>query len=141
MADYKFISIEKIINCNSIMQSFHDDINQNLRKIGPQYSAMQEKQLQFVQMVKRFEVKPELKTKINMDISGLRKKKTPFAMTPNNKRLWETLSSNERNGMLNLMLSRNWVRFVFPAVPAFFFIYMMQPVIHSTVNDQHYENF
>ena len=50
------------------MQSFHDDINQNLKKIGSQYSAAHEKQLQFVQMVKRYEVKPELQTKINMNI-------------------------------------------------------------------------
>ena len=92
-------------------------------------------------MVKRFEVKPELQTKINMNIPGLRKKKTPFSVTPNNKRLWETLSSNERNGMLNLALSRNWTRFVFPAVPAFFFIYMMKPIIHGTVNIQHYNNY
>ena len=78
---------------------------------------------------------------MNMNIQGLRKKKTPFAVTPNNKRLWEALSSNERNGMLNLALSRNWTRFVFPAVPAFFFVYMMQPVIHGTINMQQYENY
>ena len=83
------------------MQSFHDDINQNLRKIGPQYSAMGDKQLQFVSMIKRFEVKPELRTRVNLDISGLVKKKTAFAHTPNNKRLWDAFSSRERNGMVN----------------------------------------
>ena len=62
---------------------------------------MQDKQLQFVQMIKRFEVKPELRTRVNLDIPGLVKKKTPFAHTPNNKRLWDTFSSRERNGMVN----------------------------------------
>lgn len=61
---------------------------------------MQDKQLQFVQMIKRFEVKPELRTRINLDIAGLVKKKTAFANTPNN-RLWDAFSSRERNGMVN----------------------------------------
>ena len=123
------------------MQTFHDDINQNLRKIGPQYSATGEKQNQFVQMIKRFEVQPELRCRINMDIPGLVKKKTPFSDTPNNKRLWDKFSSRERNGMVNQWLSRNWVRFVFPMVPAFFFIYMMQPIIHGNINQLWYQNY
>ena len=92
-------------------------------------------------MIKRFEIKPELRTRVNLDIPGLRKKKTPFAATPNNRRLWDAWSSYERNGMINVGLSRNWVRLVFPSVPIFFFIYMCSPVIHGTVNDQAYNNY
>ena len=84
-------------------------------------------------MIKRFEVKPELKCNINMDIQGLRKKKTAFSLKPNNKVMWQALGSFERNGMLNILLSRNWVRFVFPCIPMFFFIYMLQPVLHGWV--------
>ena len=78
-----------------------DDLNMNLRKVGPNFSQVDEKQRQVVQMIQRFEVKTELRTRVNMEIPGLRKKKTPFASTPNNKRLWDTFSSFERNGMIN----------------------------------------
>ena len=118
-----------------------DDINQNLRKIGPNFSATDEKQRQIVGMIKRFEVKTELRTRVNLDIPGLRKKKTPFSTTPNNKRMWEAWSSFERNGQINVGLSRNFVRLVFPVIPCFFFVYMMAPVIHGKVNDQAYMNY
>ena len=118
-----------------------DDIHQNLRQIGPNYSQTDEKQRQVVQMIKRMEIKPEMRTRVNLDIPGLRKKKTPFSATPNNKRLWDAFSSFERNGMINVGLSRNIVRLLFPTVPVFFFIYMMQPIIHGTVNIQHYNNY
>ena len=118
-----------------------DDISQNLRKIGPNYSQTDEKQRQVVQMIKRFEVKTELRTRVNLDIPGLRKKKTPFATTPNNKRLWDAFSSFERNGMINQGLSRNFVRLVFPTIPIFFFVYMMSPVIHGHINNMHYNNY
>ena len=118
-----------------------DDIHQNLRQIGPNYSQTDEKQRQIVQMIKRFEVKTELRTRVNMEIPGLRKKKTPFSATPNNRRLWETFSSFERNGMINVGLSRNWVRLIFPTIPMFFAVYMMSPVIHGQINNEHYMNY
>lgn len=84
-------------------------------------------------MIKRYEIKPELKCHINMNIPGLRKKKVAFSTKPNNKAWWQTWSSVERNGFLNVGLSRNWVRLAFPCVPMFFFFYMLQPVIHGTI--------
>ena len=92
-------------------------------------------------MIKRYEVKTELRTRVNLDIPGLRKKKTPFAATPNNKRLWESLSSFERNGIINVGLSRNFVRFIFPTIPVFFFVYMASPVIHGQINNTAYMNY
>ena len=118
-----------------------DDIHQNLRKYGPNYSQTDEKQRQLVSMIKRYEVKTELRTRVNLDIPGLRKKKTPFAATPNNKRLWESLSSFERNGIINVGLSRNFVRFIFPTIPVFFFVYMASPVIHGQINNTAYMNY
>ena len=49
-------------------QGFHDDINQGLRKIGAQYSSIDEKQQQIVQLIKRQEITPQLECKINKDI-------------------------------------------------------------------------
>ena len=92
-------------------------------------------------MIKRYEIKPELKTNINMDIPGLRKKKTAFSCTPANRRFWQPFGSLERNGMVNVFPSRNWPRFVWPAVPMFFFIYMLQPVIHGHIYRMHYNNY
>ncbi len=92
-------------------------------------------------MIKRYEVKTELRTRVNLEIPGLRKKKTPFSTTPNNKRLWDAWSSFERNGMINQGLSRNFVRLVFPAVPIFFMVYMISPVIHGHINNQQYMNY
>ena len=123
-------------------QNMHyDDIHQNLKKIGPTYSHMAEKQDQIVQMIKRQEVRAELKTNINMDIQGLRKKNTPFLMKPNNTRLWQTLSSSERNGQINIGISRNFTRFMFPFISMFFFMYTLMPVMHGTVYEKHYNNF
>ena len=118
-----------------------DDLNQNLRKFGPNYSVTDEKQRQVVQMIKRYEVKTELRTRVNLDIPGLRKKKTPFAATPNNRRLWEAFSSFERNGQINVGLSRNFVRLIFPTIPVFFMVYMASPVIHGKINNDHYMNY
>ena len=117
------------------------NITQNLKKIGPRYSSVAEKQAQVVQMVKRYELRPELKTRVNMEIPGLRKKKTAFSSKPANKLWWQPLGSLERNGMVNVFPSRNWARFIFPAVPMFFFVYMMQPVIHGEIYWQHYDNY
>ena len=118
-----------------------DNYSQSLKKIGPRYSPIAEKQAQVVQMIKRYELKPEIKTNINLEIPGLRRKRVAFSCTPSHKRWWDPLSSMERNGMVNVFPQRNWARFIFPTVPMFFFFYMLQPAIHGTVYNKHYENF
>ena len=55
------------------------DIYQNLPKLAPSYSHIDEKQQKVVAMIKRYEVAPQLKVKINQDIPGLRKKKLAFS--------------------------------------------------------------
>ena len=92
-------------------------------------------------MIKRYDVAPQLKVKINQDIPGLRKKKRAFSVKPTNTRWWSPFSSYERNGYLNIGLSRNWVRIAFPCVPLFFIMYMWQPLVHGTIYNQHYNNY
>ena len=94
-----------------------------------------------MQQIKRFEVEAKLKCDLNMDIKGLRKKKVAFRAKPNNKALWASLGSFERNGMLNVGLSRNWPRFAFPLVPMFLFFYSLQPAMHGTTYIQAYQNY
>ena len=118
-----------------------NDIYQNLPKIGPAFSAIDDKQQQVVDMVKRFEVEPQMKIRINQDIPGLRKKKVAFSVKPANQRWWAPFISYERNGFLNVALSRNWTRIAFPFVPLFFFFYMWQPLIHGTIYIKHYNNY
>ena len=122
-------------------EGLQDDIQQGLRKIGATYSSTDEKQQQMVQMIKRYEVKPQLSCRINQDIQGLRKKRIPFGAKPNNRRLWQTWASFERNGMINIGLSRNWARVMYPVVPAFFFFYICQPIVHGTIYIQQYDNY
>ena len=92
-------------------------------------------------MVNRQEIVPCMNVKINRDIPGLRKKREPFCRKPTNRRWWSPFISYERNGILNVGLSRNWVRLVFPLVPLFFYFYDWQPLIHGTVYIQHHNNF
>ena len=92
-------------------------------------------------MIKRYEVAPQLKVKINQDIPGLVKKKKAFSAKPSNRRLWSSFVSYERNGFLNVGLSRNWTRLAFPLMPLFFFTYMCQPLIHGTIYIQHFNNY
>ena len=118
-----------------------DDIYQNLRKIGPTYSTVGEKQAQLVELIKRGEIRTELQTHFNMNIQGLRKRKTPFGRRPANIRLWDPLSAYSRNGILHLGLSRNWVRFVFPMIPMFFMVYMMEPVVWGIIDLKYNNNY
>ena len=117
------------------------DLYQNLPKIGPTFSHVDEKQQQVVAMIKKFEVTPQLQTRINMDIPGLRKKKVAFSEKPNNRRFMSSWISYERNGILNIGLSRNWTRLAFPCVPLFFIVYMCQPLVHGTIYIQQYNNY
>lgn len=117
------------------------DLYQNLPKIGATFSHIDEKQQQVVQMIKKFEVKPQMHVRLNMDIPGLRKKKVAFSAKPNNRRLMASWISYERNGILNIGLSRNWVRLAYPVVPLFLFMYMWQPIIHGTIYIQQYNNY
>ena len=92
-------------------------------------------------MIKRYEVAPQLKVKINQDIPGLRKKPKAFGLKPTNTRWWASFTSYERNGILNIGLSRNWARIAYPILPLFFYMYMWEPLIHGTIYEQHYNNY
>ena len=78
---------------------------------------------------------------INNNIPGLTKKRVAFTVKPANSKWWAPFSSLERNGMLNVGLSRNWARLMYPMVPMFMFFYTMQPVIHGHVYITQYNNF
>lgn len=122
-------------------QGFHDDINQGLQKIGHEHSNLDEKQQQMVQMIKRMEVHAQINCHVNQNIEGLRKKRVPFSAKPSTLRWWDPFHSFERNGLINFWLAKNWIRLVFPIVPAFFFMYICQPILHGTVYIKHYNNF
>ena len=77
----------------------------------------------------------------NTNIQGLRKRKTPWGRNVANKRLWDPFSGVFRNGILNVGLSRNWARLVYPCVPMFLMIYLMQPVIYGTIDLKYNNNY
>ena len=135
---YAYIRKTKIGHKRTLMS---DQINQNLTKYGPHYSLKDLKQRQIVSMIKRYEVNTELRSRVNLDIAGLRKKKTPFAVKPNNRGLWESFSTFERNGMINVGISRNWARLIWPTVPVFFFVYMAYPMLRGHQDNEQYMNY
>jgi len=118
-----------------------NDIYQNLPKLGSQYSELHDKQLRAVEMIRNYDVQAKLHVRINQDIPGLRKRKVAWRPDPSNKRLWAPLATFERNGVINVGLGINWVRFCYPLIPLFFFTYMMQPVIHGNIYNMHFANF
>ncbi len=82
-----------------------------------------------------------MKVKINQDIPGLRKKKKAFSTKPSNTRWFSSFISYERNGYINVGLSRNWTRLAFPVLPLFFFVYMWEPLIHGHIYIHHFNNY
>ena len=122
-------------------EGFQNDINLGLKKIGSTYSSTDEKQQQMVQMIKRYEIKPQLECHINQNIQGLRKKTLAFSKKPSSHRWWNAYSSYERNGMLNVGISRNFTRLLYPFAPVFLMFYVAQPIIHGTIYIKHYNNF
>ena len=122
-------------------EGMNDPINQGLKKIGPAFSTTEDKQQQIVQMIKRYEVKPQLECHVNQNIQGLRKKQIAFGAKPSSHRYWNAWSSLERNGVMNVGLSRNHARLVLPFVPAFLLFYICQPIIHGNIYIKHYNNY
>ena len=118
--------------------SYRHDYKQNLDRWGPEFSELDQKRAQMVKMIKSHQIKYEPQIMINQNIPGLRKKKTPFVEAPSSFRWWQSLGSMTRDGQVNMGLSRNWVRFMFPIMPAFFMIYMMNPVIHGVTYINHF---
>ena len=51
-------------------------------------------------------------------MEGLRKKIAPFAKKPSTHRWYHPFATLERNGQLNVGITRNFVRFMFPIVRA-----------------------
>ena len=43
--------------------------------------------------------------------------------------------------MINIGITKNFVRFMFPFVPMFFFFFIAQPIIHGNIYIMHYNNF
>ena len=82
-----------------------------------------------------------MKIRLNLEIPGLRRKKVAFSPKPSNSRYWAPFTSFERNGVLNIGLSRNWTRIAFPILPVIFFIYMWNPLIHGNIYIMHNHNF
>ncbi len=117
------------------------ELKQNLPKLGPYHSALNERQMQLVKLIKSGDVNLELKTAINQDIPGLRKKRIPFSVTPSTQRWVKPFTSIERNGVVNWGLARNWARFAFPILPLFWMFYIMQPTLHGTVYRQQFNNY
>ncbi len=122
-------------------EGYHNDINIGLQRIGAEYSSLDEKQKQIVQLIKRQEIRPQLNCSINQNIPGLRKKAVPFLAKPAHQRYWFPWATYERNGHVNIGITRNYSRLIFPTIAVFFMWYIAGPVVNGTIYVQQYDNF
>eukprot|EP00355_Strombidium_rassoulzadegani_P000557 CAMPEP_0168612772 /NCGR_PEP_ID=MMETSP0449_2-20121227/3095_1 /TAXON_ID=1082188 /ORGANISM="Strombidium rassoulzadegani, Strain ras09" /LENGTH=151 /DNA_ID=CAMNT_0008653359 /DNA_START=3 /DNA_END=459 /DNA_ORIENTATION=- len=83
-------------------EGYENDINQGLKKIGAEFSSIDEKQRQIVQMIKRQEVKTRMIVNVNPDIPGLRRR---LGNRPTTYRMIHPFSTQERNGVLNVAIT------------------------------------
>ena len=109
------------------------ELSQNLPKIGPYHSSIHEKQMHIVELIKKGEVKLELRCDINQNIPGLRKKKHVGAMSAASQWWWKPFHSYERNGAMHWVTARNWARFVWPFIPLWFCFYIAIPMLHGNI--------
>ena len=123
-------------------EPFHGDINMGLKRIGPMYSSLDEKQKQITQMISRQEIRPTLNCSINQNIPGLRKKAVPFLTKPSTvARAWHPWATYERNGAINIGITRNYSRLVFPGVAIFLIYYVGGNINYGTIYVNWLNNF
>ncbi len=112
---------------------------QNLPKIGPVFSDMDEKQRMISEEIMEFRLRPELRMKINMNIKGLEKKLTVTPQNPETLRLFGRLSSKGRAGWVYVNLMTNSFRFIPIALYCTFYFYQGYRLINAKYYEQ-YEN-
>jgi|LauGreDrversion4_2_1035121.scaffolds.fasta_scaffold1239491_1 hypothetical protein len=96
---------------------------QNLPKIGPIYSSIDEKQRLISEEILEQRLRPELKLKINMNIPGLERKKAITAKNVETYRFTHRLSHYGKEGWKYIFTSPNSVKFFYPFCGLMFYYY------------------
>lgn len=99
---------------------------QNLKKIGPVYSTIDEKQRNITEEILNFKVRPELKVKLNMNIPGLERKKVMGVRNPGTYRYFTRLAMKGREGWIYIWTMPNITRFWTPFMCALLLYYAGQ---------------
>ena len=116
--------------------------DQSLSKIGPVFSHKDEKQRIISEEILNLRLKPQLKLNINMNIQGLRKKKSISAYNPpTTKWIFHVLGIG-REGWSYYNTMPNSLRFWAPIVMMMFDYYAAMPVglqVHQQKNELNHE--
>lgn len=113
---------------------------QNLPKIGPVYSTIDEKQRVIAEEILNYRIRPELKLKINLNIPGLERKKQISPMNPSTHRLIAKLSSRGKEGWYYLWIMPNCWRFAVPFFVTSFLYYAGESLISIAWWEKEYNN-
>lgn len=116
-----------------------EDIEQGLRKIGPRYSAIDDKRERVLRLLRNGQIKLEKPSPVKMNIQGLRLRGS--RPRPVTNRWFRPFFSYERNGILNWGVSMNYARFLFPIPPMFYLVYCLLPAMHGVTYEREYNNF
>jgi hypothetical protein len=108
---------------------------QNLPKIGPVYSTKDEKQRVIAEEIINYRIRPELKLKINMNITGLDKKKIISPINPETRRLTTRLSYKGKEGWLYIWTYPNIARFFVPSLCVAFLYFAGESLITARYNE------
>jgi len=99
---------------------------QNLPKIGPVFSTIDERQRILAEEILEQRIKPELKLKINLDIPGLERKKELTFRNVTTYRFTQKLSHYGKEGWKYIWIMPNCIKFFMPicGFMGYFYIYM-----------------
>lgn len=116
-----------------------EDIELGLRKIGPRYSAIDDKRERILRLLRNGQVKIERPPPVKMNIQGLRLRGS--RPRPVTNRWFRPFFSYERNGILNWGVSMNYARALFPIPPMFYLLYCLYPAMTGVTNERESRNF
>lgn len=114
------------------METFTFDQSQNLKKIGPVYSAKDEKQRVIVEQIQDFKIRPKVVVNINKNIPGLDKKKVIGSRNPATFRFFHPFSHISKRGYNFIMTAPNAQRFMVPGFVFLFYYYVLAQYINGT---------
>jgi hypothetical protein len=107
---------------------------QNLPKIGPVFSTIDEKQRLLSEQILDLRIKPELKLKINLAIPGLDRKKDITMKNVSTYRFTQKLSHYGKEGWKNVWIMPNSIKFLIPFCGGMFYYFVMMNRMYQVYN-------
>ena len=114
---------------------------QNLPKVGPIYSTIDEKQRLIAEEIIEQRIKPELKLKLNLNILGLDRKRKITSLNPETRRFTARLSHFGKEGWTYIFIMPNSIKFFYPLMGAMAVFYVYQNHMTQVYNANEAMNY